>query len=422
MYRVVLQRFRFCRTSVLLLRTTPPLFLSFHLVISFGPRSILLLIGTGHAVVLAVLLWRAASNRVANRLLALLLLIVAFRVVPYIIGFAGYYDAYPWLSFMPYDWSLGYGVLIWLYAQVIGRGELPARWRWHLVPALLQGAYYCVMFVQPLAFKNHWNATVHEPLIMPIETAWSLIAMCVYLVMAGREYVRYQQWLDADFSNREEFRLTWLRAFLLAFAVTLVLWSGTVLFELFVKNLNYFDRFPLYLWFSLLIYGLGIGGLRSANLIYPRPELLGLIDVAVPFVVESGEAGESERADSPSRSVDWRAMGEEWSRTIRERGWWRDPNLTAPALARELATNTTYLSRALNDGLGQNFNEFVNRLRVEAVKVDLAQSDDTRDVLTIALEAGFNSKASFNRVFKRFTGETPTEFRRRQGGGTSQNQ
>ena len=290
------------------------------------------------------------------------------------------------------------------------------------MPALLQGAYYCVMFVQPLSFKNHWNATVHEPLIMPIETAWSLIAMCVYLVTAGREYVRYQQWLDADLSNREEFRLTWLRAFLLAFAVTLVLWSGTVLFELFVKNLNYFDRFPLYLWFSLLIYGLGIGGLRSANLIYPRPELLGLIDVAAPVVVESGEAGEPERADSPSRSVDWRAMGEEWSRTIRERGWWRDPDLTAPALARELATNTTYLSRALNDGLGQNFNEFVNRLRVEAVKVDLAQSDDTRDVLTIALEAGFNSKASFNRVFKRFTGETPTEFRRRQGGGTSQNQ
>ncbi len=391
-------------------------------MISFGPRSILLLIGTAHAVVLAILLWRNTANRVANRLLALLLMIVAFRVVPYIIGFAGFYDAYPWLSFMPYDWSLGYGSLIWLYARVIGRGELPARWRWHLVPALLQGAYYCVMFVQPLSFKNHWNATIHEPRIIPIETAWSLIAMGVYLVLAWREYVRYQRWLDADLSNREEFRLSWLRAFLLAFAVTLMLWSGTVLFELFVKSLNYFDRFPLYLWFSLLIYGLGIGGLRAAKLIYPRPEPITDSNAAV----ESGEAPAptptDSQTDSLARSTDWRAIGEEWSQRIREQGWWRDPDLTAPALARQLATNTTYLSRALNDGLGQNFNEFVNRLRVEAVQADLAQPGDARDVLAIALEAGFNSKASFNRVFKRFTGETPTEFRRRHGDATSQNQ
>lgn len=384
-------------------------------MISFGPRSILLLIGTGHAIVLAILLWRTAVNRVANRVLAVLLLIVAFRVVPYIIGFAGYYDAYPWLSYMPYDWSLGYGVLIWLYARVIGRGELPTRWRWHLVPAIVQGAYYGVMFVQPLSFKNHWNATVHEPIVVPIETAWSLIAMCVYLVLAWREYIRYQRWLDADLSNREEFRLTWLRAFLIAFAITLVLWSGTVLFELFVKALNYFDRFPLYLWFSLLIYGLGIGGLRSAKLLYPRPGPIGSAKVIV-------ESGEPAPAEPPGRTVEWRAMGEQWSQRVREQGWWRDPDLTAPTLARHLATNTSYLSRALNDGLGQNFNEFVNRLRVEAVQADLARADDARDVLTIALEAGFNSKASFNRVFKRFTGETPTEFRRRHGRATSQNQ
>lgn len=406
-------RHEFRLTDVSILNALPSLPVT-EVVISFGPRSILLLIGTGHAVVLAILLWRTAVNRVANRLLALLLLIVAFRVVPYIIGFAGYYDAYPWLSYMPYDWSLGYGALIWLYARVIGRGELPARWRWHLAPALVQGAYYCVMFVQPLSFKNHWNATVHEPIIVPIETAWSLIAMCVYLVLAGREYVRYQRWLDADLSNREEFRLTWLRAFLVAFAVTLLFWSGTVLFELFIEELNYFDRFPLYLWFSLLIYGLGIGGLRSAKLLYPRPEPLGLANVVV-------ESEEPARAETPARTVEWRAIGEQWSQLVREQGWWRDPDLTAPALARQLATNTTYLSRALNEGLGQNFNEFVNRLRVEAVQADLAQPGEARDVLTIALEAGFNSKASFNRVFKRFTGETPTEFRRRQIGDTSQN-
>jgi AraC-like DNA-binding protein len=344
--------------------------------------------------VLAALLLRAPSNRIANRLLALLLGVVALRVFPYIIGFAGFYDVYPWLSYFPYDFSLGYGALIWLYARVIRTGALPTRWRWHLAPALVQGLYYTVIFVQPLAFKNRWTETVHDPRIVPIETVWSMLAMAVYLWLAWREYSRYQRWLDADLSNREEFRLTWLRAFLLAFGATLLFWAATALIDAVVRELNYFDRFPLYLWFSVLIYGLGIGGLRSAGLVYPRPvdepETPGESVPAHP--AESGSApGAALPAD---RQPDWGAMARRWGQLVREHGWWRDPDLTAPLLARHLATNTTYLSRALNDGLGQNFNEFVNRIRIEAVTAELARADLSRDVLAIALDAGFNSKAS----------------------------
>lgn len=114
-------------------------------------------------------------------------------------------------------------------------------------------------------------------------------------------------------------------------------------------------------------------------------------------------------------------MAARWSALVREQGWWRDPDLTAPLLSRHLATNTTYLSRALNEGLGQNFNEFVNRLRVEAVKAELMRPDLNRDLLTVALDAGFSSKSSFNRVFKRLTGSTPTDFRGAQTRSTSQN-
>ncbi len=390
-------------------------------MISFGPRSILLLIGTAHGLVLAALLLRAPSNRTANRLLAVLLCVVALRVLPYIIGFAGFYDAYPWLSYLPYDWSLGYGALIWLYACAICRGSLPAHWRWHLAPAALQGMYYMVMFVQPLAFKNSWNETMHDPLIVPIETAWSMLAMTMYLLFAWREYTRYQRWLDADLSNREEFRLRWLRTFLLAFGVTLLFWAGTALFDVLVHSLTYFDRFPLYLWFSVLIYGLGVGGLRSAKLTYPR-EVVETDSVAQDSTDGPGppKPDVATGVSGAPRQSDWAALGARWSARVQVEGWWRDANLTAPLLARHLATNTSYLSRALNEGLGQNFNEFVNRLRVEAVQAELARPELNRDILVIALDTGFNSKASFNRVFKRLTGETPTDFRRRHAESTSQ--
>ena len=407
----------------------------------FSTRSILLAIGTVHGLVLAGLLLRARSNRTANRLLALLLAVVALRILPYIIGFAGFYDAYPWLSFLPYDFALGYGALIWLYTRVVCTGALPAHWKLHLVPAAVQGAYYCVLFVQPLSFKDHWDQTVHVPRIVPVELTWSLSAMCVYLVLAWREHARYQRWLDDDLSNREEFRLTWLRIFLTAFGVTLAFWTGTALVDALVTDLDYFDLFPLYLWFSLLIYGLGLGGIRGANLAYPRPVTAAGLPQPGPVVDPAAESGGSVpvpdtvgAATDPGhqpgdvrpvpgaeRQQDWAAMAARWSALVRAEGWWRDPDLTAPLLSRRLATNTTYLSRALNEGLGQNFNEFVNRLRVEAVQAELMRPDLNRDLLTVARDAGFSSKASFNRVFKRLTGSTPTDFRRTQTRSTSQN-
>ena len=84
-------------------------------------------------------------------------------------------------------------------------------------------------------------------------------------------------------------------------------------------------------------------------------------------------------------------------------------------MAERLGVSEGYLSRALNQGLGVNFNEFVNRMRVEAVTRAMSDPAESRPVLAIALECGFSSKASFNRAFKAATGATPTELRRRGG-------
>ena len=83
-------------------------------------------------------------------------------------------------------------------------------------------------------------------------------------------------------------------------------------------------------------------------------------------------------------------------------------------LARRLGTNTAYLSRALNEGLGLNFNAFVNRMRAEEVGRRISAEPDTPDLLQLALDAGFSSKATFNRAFRTTFGMAPSEFRRRK--------
>ena len=371
-------------------------------MIHFGARSIWLTIGVAHGLVLALLLLRAPVNRTANRLLALLVALVAVRVLPYIIGYAGVYDRWPWLSFLPHDWSLAYGALVWLYVVVLCTGALPRRWWWHLLPGALQGAYYCAVFPRTLAFKDAWNDAVHVPYVVPIETVGSLATLALYLGFAWHAQRRYQRWLDQELSNREEFRLVWVRGLLAAMAATLLVALSFAVIDAMVTALDYFDRFPLYLWFSALVYGLGLGGLRHARLAYPRPGTITEADApAAPDTVRPVE-------EAPP---DWGTMGRQWEDELRTRGWWRDPDLTAPRLARLLGTNGTYLSRAFNEGLGRNFNEVVNRLRVEAVQDELRRPGPGRDLLPIALDAGFNSKASFNRVFKRLVGVTPSAFR-----------
>jgi AraC-like DNA-binding protein len=90
-----------------------------------------------------------------------------------------------------------------------------------------------------------------------------------------------------------------------------------------------------------------------------------------------------------------------------------DPELSLSALAKELGINRNQLSQSINDGLGENFYDFVNKYRVEEVKRLMADPNKQNyNLLGIAVEAGFKSKSTFNLIFKRFTGLTPTEYKK----------
>jgi AraC-like DNA-binding protein len=88
-----------------------------------------------------------------------------------------------------------------------------------------------------------------------------------------------------------------------------------------------------------------------------------------------------------------------------------EPGLTLNDLSRKLGVNTTVLSFTINNGFGKNFNDFVNEFRIEDVKkMLLSGKAENENLLAIAFDCGFNSKATFNRAFKKFTGLSPKEF------------
>jgi AraC-like DNA-binding protein len=102
----------------------------------------------------------------------------------------------------------------------------------------------------------------------------------------------------------------------------------------------------------------------------------------------------------------------ELGRLVREERLYTDPDFDLRRLSECSGWPPNHVSQALNQGLCSNFFEFVNGFRVAAAKSCLADSDDRRSVLEIALACGFGSKSTFNTVFKRLVGSTPREYRR----------
>lgn len=87
--------------------------------------------------------------------------------------------------------------------------------------------------------------------------------------------------------------------------------------------------------------------------------------------------------------------------------------LTIVEFSKALKINRNYVTQILNDKLNMNFKTYINKHRIEFV-IELMKDNSTKDLslLEIAMEAGFNSKATFNRVFKEKIGKTPTEYRK----------
>jgi AraC-like DNA-binding protein len=96
---------------------------------------------------------------------------------------------------------------------------------------------------------------------------------------------------------------------------------------------------------------------------------------------------------------------------------YRSARLSLDSLAERLGLQSHQLSAIVNSRLGKSFTELVADYRVEEVKKRLADPAEKANILNIAYDAGFGTKASFNRIFKDRTGLTPSEFRRKRAAG-----
>lgn len=182
--------------------------------------------------------------------------------------------------------------------------------------------------------------------------------------------------------------------------------------EVVVWNIGMVIAFSLIVFFGLLAYR----GLFQARilvpefLLTPRPESHSQVKDSKQDVIENKAyhlAGMNE--------VEIERLKLRLGDIIREEKPYLNEGLTLSDLAERMGISDKKLSELLNHHLNTNFYEFINEYRVHTVKKKMLDPECAHlTLLGMAFDAGFQSKTSFNRVFKQKTGLSPSEYRRKQ--------
>lgn len=179
----------------------------------------------------------------------------------------------------------------------------------------------------------------------------------------------------------------------------LLVWAGWVLISpidayLFSGNLQIDVRNTFWLVISLAIYGIGYLG-------YIQPEFF---------------FGHEKKSRSSSKDLDPEKMETEMQQLralLEAQKLYQNPKLGLKDLAAAMGMLPGYLSRLINEQTGENFYDLINEYRIEEVKQNLLnETHQSFTILAIAYESGFNSKSTFNDIFKKTVGMTPSQFRR----------
>lgn len=385
-----------------------------------GWRTAVLLITTVPAVLAAVMTLASARETIAARFFLGLVCAWALLTVPYMIGFAGAYQLYPWLTFAPFNTELWLGPLWLLTVRALTSEALPPRWWLWLVPGALQTAYYtaCFALIGPGwgmgegagALKFAFNDAYHLPYFVPLETVIGLGLMGFAAWDSWRRIARYRLWIGEEHSNADRVDLAWLQRSGAAIVALAGLWLAADALGAILGGLSYFTNFWFYAISGAVVLGLSFQFLARSDRRFPKPRAAG------SPVRGEGSQPLPRSAEPAAETIAPRFSPEAIAAKVREGGWHFDEDLTLGELARRLGTNASTLSAALNAREGMNFTRFINGLRVEAVCERLLETDGaTPNLLDLALDCGFGSKATFNRAFKRHTGLSPREWMQRSG-------
>ena len=379
----------------------------------FGQKSSLLLIFFFHGIVFSLLLLRKGIlyNNKASKWLSFLLFLCAMYIAPYMLGYANWYAnkvTIEILFFIPFMQVLLIGPVIYFYTKSLLNPSFKSdkKDRLHFIPALLYLAYSLVVFVTDKLILDEFYFYADgrdKDLANWYQTA-GVISMSYYLILSLKHYSTYKKLVFDKVSFADSILFQWIQNFLIAFLSIIIL--RVLLFVLNPEWGEFGSQFWHYIVFSFVVFYISINGYANAV------KMSFLNDVNSKNV---NVFSELEIDDKPKQETLNQKELDLWKekilQLIKVDKIYENPKLTLSDVSKRLETNPKTISNSINSGFEMNFNDFINHYRIEAVKEKLKKGAHKKSTLLgIAFDCGFNSKATFNRAFKKSTAESPKDY------------
>jgi AraC-like DNA-binding protein len=337
----------------------------------------------------------------ANRYMALFVLSAGLSISYEVLFPTGLYRRLPFFvkTYIPPQFLLG--PLLFFYVSAITEPSFrfTKRMLLHFLPFLVSLLYLAPFFLESAQAKIAFVQSTVTPARPSSAEEWLIwlslqASLWAYSLLALRKYREYGQMIKETVSDISRYVWNWLHIFLVCIQGMLIAFLGLDLLMLNGVPLVAFNPI-ISLGMTGSIVFLGWRGLLRLDYISPAPPEERLR----PSQAEERSSGE------------WEALFAQAEGATRARALFRSPELTLPELAQALGYSRTELSKIVNLGGGMNFYDFINKLRVEDARRRL-EAGDCSSVLDAALESGFNTKSTFHEAFKKWTGMTPSAYRK----------
>lgn len=379
----------------------------------FGQKSSLLLIFFFNGIVFSFLLLKKGiqNNNNANKWLSFLLFLCAMYIAPYMLGYAGWYSrkvTREILYFIPFMQVLLIGPVIFFYTKSLLNStfKISKKEYYHFIPALIYLVYSLIVFITDKLILDefYFYADGRDKDMANWYQIAGIISMVYYLIASLKFYKNYKKLVFDKVSFADSILFEWIPNFLIAFLSIVVL--RVLLFLLNPEWGNFGNQFWHYIAFSIVVLYVSVNGYANAV------KMSFLNDVnseSINVYQESDEDYKTKQDNTNLEEIEfWK---DKILHLVENEKVFKNPTLTLSDLSKLLNTNTKNISKSINSGFDMNFNDFINHYRIEAVKEKLHKEEHkTSTLLGIAFDCGFNSKATFNRAFKKSIDLSPKDY------------
>lgn len=308
------------------------------------------------------------------------------------------------ISFIPHDvarWMIGPLLYLYVKSLFITSDQIRKISCYHLLPTLI---YFC-FFSIPLLIKQVFPATQISYLsVLETYTDWlatfAALYTLGYLFGALRNSTIFTRMIKSNYSSLTKNDLNWIKLLLIGSVLVISIDFFLNLYQNLFTSIRINPSVFTLIAMIILIAYLGYYGLGQSDILLPK------------FILNKQKSTSNLLANSSPDHINELKMKLE--QVLQEKKPYLNQELTLATLADLIPTSDKKLSSLLNHHLNISFYDLINRYRVGEVKgmIDAGELEQYT-LLGIAHSCGFNSKASFNRVFKKETGISPSRYGKR---------